>query len=147
VFTAQQLAISIVYITAAWKHLKSGTASRHKARRLMQALIAVQILVFCIDLASVALECAGYFVVKMIIHSSLYSIKLEMEFVVLNNLVALSQVGVDQMALPYVDLKADLSNVELALAVPSEQKCDLEAIVAPASPDCDGIHSCITRAG
>jgi len=89
-FTVQQLVISCLYVKAAWDHLQD----RLQPRKIMIWLITVQILVLILDIVVVVLECAGYFVVKMIIHSFIYSIKLELEFAILNQLVAISRLGI-----------------------------------------------------
>jgi hypothetical protein len=88
-FTGQQLIISTLYMKAAWDHLQD----RSHPRKIMILLIAVQLLVLIFDIVLVVLDCAGYFVIKMIIHSFIYSIKLELEFVILNQLVAISRLG------------------------------------------------------
>jgi len=89
-FTVQQLIISALYVKAAWDHLRD----RLQPRKVMIWLIAVQLLVLVLDIVVVVLECVGYFVVKMIIHSFIYSIKLELEFAILNQLVAISRLGI-----------------------------------------------------
>jgi hypothetical protein len=138
-FTVQQLVISGVYIRAAWDHLRSSTATHQRMRKLMQSLIAVQALVAVIDVAIIVLECVGYFVVKMIVHSFIYSIKLEIEFVVLNQLVALSQVNSGQAIRPYEDLEAHPPpvvpmGIGLTMAGLPEAKGNAEPIIVPSSP-------------
>jgi hypothetical protein len=146
VFTIQQLIISAVYIKAAWNHLQSSLATHKRVRKLMRSLIAVQALVFVVDVAVIVLECVGYFVLKMIIHSFIYSIKLEIEFVVLNQLVALSQAGAGQSLRPQSDLEANSppdfsTGPELALVGFDGGKDNPDPIIAPSSPDSISVHT------
>jgi hypothetical protein len=138
-FTVQQLVISGVYISAAWDHLRSSTATHQRVRKLMQSLIAVQALVAVMDVAIIVLECVGYFVVKMIVHSFIYSIKLEIEFAVLNQLVTLSQVSSGQAFRPYEDLEANPYptvpiGTGLAITGLPEAKENAEQIIVPSLP-------------
>jgi hypothetical protein len=61
--------------------------------KVMASLIIVQLLVLIIETVIVVLEFSGCFVVKMIIHSFICSVKLEIEFVVLDQPIAISRLG------------------------------------------------------
>jgi hypothetical protein len=119
-FTFQQLIISCLYIKAAWNHLQDRMFPNQRTRKIMILLIAVQLLVLIIDIIVVVLECAGYFVVKLLIHSFIYSIKLELEFVILNQLIAISRLGVDDLMSVPPDLEPylpDLNTTAPALPI------------------------------
>jgi hypothetical protein len=60
----------------------------------MSLLLAVQVIIICIDIALVVMEFASLTELKLFLHSFAYAVKLELEFVVLNQLVQLSQLGV-----------------------------------------------------
>jgi hypothetical protein len=92
-FTVQEQIIAGLYIKAAWDHIQDRALSNHRTKRVMLCLIAVQTLVSVIDIVVVVLECTGYFVAKLIITSFVYSIKLQLEFVVLNQLVSMSRLS------------------------------------------------------
>jgi hypothetical protein len=59
----------------------------------MICLIIVQLLVVAIDLVVVTLDLVEYVVLKLIIYSFIYSVKLELEFAILNQLISLLQIG------------------------------------------------------
>jgi hypothetical protein len=92
-FTVQQLIITAVYMKTAWNYLRDRLLPDGRAKTIMTMLIAVQVLVACIDITVIGLESAGYFIPKLIIHSFVYAIKLELEFVILNQLISISQLG------------------------------------------------------
>lgn len=94
VFSAQETAISFFYVRAAYQYLKSRFAQRGKTQRAMFLLLLVQVIIIAIDIALIAIDFAGLLQLKLFIHSFVYSVKLELEFVVLNQLVELSQLGV-----------------------------------------------------
>jgi hypothetical protein len=96
-FTAQEIIISCLYTKAAWDYLQSPVMSNQRTRTAMRLLIVVQLLVLIIDLIVTVLDCAGYFAIKGLLHSFVYSIKLELEFVILNHLVAISRQGLPRL--------------------------------------------------
>lgn len=60
----------------------------------MILLLLVQVVIIAVDITLIVIDLAGYVSLKVSIHSFVYCIKLEMEFVVLNQLVELSKMGV-----------------------------------------------------
>lgn len=92
-FSAQEIAISFFYVRAAYKYLHSGFAKKDKVRGAMFLLILVQIVIISADTAIIVLDLAGYLKLKTFIHSFVYTVKLELEFVTLNQLVDLSKLG------------------------------------------------------
>jgi hypothetical protein len=92
-FTVQETIISCLYTKAAWNHLQAPFFPNQSTKMVMRLLITVQLLVFIIDIMVAEIDCAGYFAIKGIIYAFAYSVKLELEFIILNQLVAISHQG------------------------------------------------------
>jgi hypothetical protein len=60
----------------------------------MCLLLLIQVFIISLDITVIVLDLAGYLKLKVFIHSFVYSIKLELEFVVLNQLIEISRMGV-----------------------------------------------------
>jgi hypothetical protein len=98
-FCGQEILISSLYIRAAYKYLRNWgnlapQSSRIKIREAMILLLAVQAVVVLIDIALITIDFLGLIKLKGFIHSFIYCAKLELEFVVLNQLVEISRLGV-----------------------------------------------------
>ncbi|KAE9980106.1 hypothetical protein EG328_000471 [Venturia inaequalis] len=94
-FTVQEVIISGLYMRATYELLQERII--HHADRTRKALImlfVVQAVVIMLDIIVITLDLAGYFTLKAIIHSWVYGLKLELEFVVLNQLVEIAKAGV-----------------------------------------------------
>jgi hypothetical protein len=94
VFSAQETLLSFFYVRAAYQYLRSRFVQRGKTRKAMCLLLGVQVVIVLVDIALIVIDFANFLELKLFIHSFVYSIKLELEFVVLNQLVELSQMGV-----------------------------------------------------
>ncbi|KAJ4125295.1 hypothetical protein NW754_013581 [Fusarium falciforme] len=94
VFFIQETIISGLYIWEATKLLKAERDIRGRAgpKRVMNHLIYVNIIVILLDVTIVALEFANYYDVQTVYKPLVYSIKLKMEFSILNRLVELTQI-------------------------------------------------------
>ncbi|KAF2820425.1 hypothetical protein CC86DRAFT_429166 [Ophiobolus disseminans] len=92
-FSAQEIAISFFYVRAAYRYIHSGFAKKDKVRGAMCLLILVQIVIISLDVTIVSLNLLGYLRLKTFIHSFVYVVKLELEFVTLNQLVEFSKLG------------------------------------------------------
>ncbi|KAF2092882.1 hypothetical protein NA57DRAFT_18145, partial [Rhizodiscina lignyota] len=90
-FTVQELIIGLFYMKSAYDHLKDRMLPSNRARNVMVLLLVVQFIVLALDIIIIVVDCSGYFTLKAIIHSFVYAIKLDMEFVVLNQLVDISR--------------------------------------------------------
>ncbi|KAL6408557.1 hypothetical protein AUP68_08417 [Ilyonectria robusta] len=92
-FALQELIISGLYIYEAYKLarcLQPALAARGREEsRVMSHLILVNALVVPLDLSLVLFEFTGFYVIEATMKPVVYSIKLKMEFIVLNKLVAL----------------------------------------------------------
>ncbi|CAF3524572.1 hypothetical protein FGSG_07818 [Fusarium graminearum PH-1] len=93
VFFVQETIISGLYIWESMKLLKSEKDIREGAgpKRVMNHLIYVNIIVIFLDISVVALEFANYYVVQTAYKPLVYSIKLKVEFSILDKLVELAQ--------------------------------------------------------
>lgn len=101
-FNGQEILISSFYIRAAYVYLRDWGAlgvagSRRKVRRLMVLLLVIQAFVVCIDIAIITIDLMHLLQLKGMIHSFIYCLKLEVEFVVLNQLVEISKLGVPEL--------------------------------------------------
>jgi hypothetical protein len=94
-FTVQEIIISLFYIHATWKIMHDRIVHhRERTRKVLVMLFVVQTTVVMMDIVVITLDLAGWFTLKAIIHSWVYGIKLELEFVVLNQLVEIARAGV-----------------------------------------------------
>lgn len=71
-----------------------STSTRTKARRAIILLIIIQAVVIFIDAAIITLDMLGLQTLKRMINSFVYCAKLELEFLVLNQLIEISRMGV-----------------------------------------------------
>ncbi|KAF2108263.1 hypothetical protein BDV96DRAFT_672399 [Lophiotrema nucula] len=94
VFALQETVISFFYMHAAFRYLKSQFARKDKTRETMFLLLFVQVIIMLVDVALIVMDFAGLLQMKGFILSFSYCLKLELEFVVLNQLVELSRMGV-----------------------------------------------------
>lgn len=104
-FAVQEIIISCLYARAAHKYLQDRFAKKDKTRNAMCLLMFVQVLAIAFDFAIVFMDFAGYLQLKFISFSLVYAIKLELEFVALNQLVELSGMGVG--GLPSISFAID----------------------------------------
>ncbi|KAJ2903076.1 integral membrane protein [Zalerion maritima] len=96
IFFLQELVISGLYIVATLKHLKMGSTlmsmgRKETGRRLMMHLIYVNTIIVILDVTILALEYAGLYSVQTTYKGMVYSIKLKLEFGILNRLVELTR--------------------------------------------------------
>jgi hypothetical protein len=90
-FAIQETIISMLYIYHARTFLRDiYTRETHKVMRL---LIFAQVMAICFDIILVTVDCNNMFTLKIILHPFAYAIKLKMEFIVLNQLLALIKHG------------------------------------------------------
>lgn len=93
-FTSQEIIISLFYVRAAYRYLQGKfNTSSGKARSAMSLLLLIQVVIIALDIAICTLNLVGERQLKVIVHSFAYAIKLELEFVVLSQLIELSQMG------------------------------------------------------
>ncbi|CAO2650020.1 Nn.00g013120.m01.CDS01 [Neocucurbitaria sp. VM-36] len=90
-FSIQETIISAMYIYHTLKYLRE---SLHKdTRKTIALLIWVQVIVILCDVLVITLDYCEYFSLKAVIHSFVYAFKLQLEFVILNDVKAMAQKG------------------------------------------------------
>jgi hypothetical protein len=94
-FSTQEIIITSLYVRAAYQYLQSKfNAQKSKTRSAICLLLFAQVVIILLDVTIVGLNMAGLSKLKAIVHSFIYCIKLELEFVVLNQLIDISKMGI-----------------------------------------------------
>ncbi|KAF1842044.1 uncharacterized protein K460DRAFT_264915, partial [Cucurbitaria berberidis CBS 394.84] len=91
VFALQEVVISCLYIFYTWRFLNSGYAMH--TRKVVRLLVLVQACVITFDGSLTAIDYHNMFTLKCTIHPFVYALKLKLEFIVLNQLLALIKNG------------------------------------------------------
>jgi hypothetical protein len=92
-FAVQEAILSCLCTKAAWDQLQTVVRPNSRTKAITRWIISIQALVIAIDILIVVFDYAQYFAVKTLIYAFAYAIKLELEFVALNKLVAISRLG------------------------------------------------------
>lgn len=100
-FSVQETIISLLYIYHTRDFLRDTYT--HQTHRVMQMLIFAQVLAILFDVALVTVDWNNMFTLKVTIHPFAYAVKLKMEFIVLNQLLALIKHGVAPRSFPAPD--------------------------------------------
>lgn len=86
----QEFIISALYIWEARKMLQSiARVKREEARTVLYHLICVNVLIIVMDITLLGTEYANQYAIQTTYKSTLYSVKLKLEFAILNRLRAL----------------------------------------------------------
>lgn len=98
-FNSQEIVISSIYIYAAYVYLRdfshlNSPATRAKVHGALILLLTIQAIVVFIDAAVITIDLLGLSQLKGMINSFVYCVKLELEFLVLNQLIEISRLGV-----------------------------------------------------
>ncbi|KAL9097656.1 MAG: hypothetical protein Q9163_006317 [Psora crenata] len=89
-FTIQETIISGLYLWETRKVLRpGGVFQKKKTREVMYHLVWVNIFIIILDIALLATEYANLFTIQTVFKAAVYSIKLRLEFIVLNQLMDL----------------------------------------------------------
>jgi hypothetical protein len=83
-FSIQEIILSVIYIYGTMQMVKGSFNPR--IRTTVVYLIVIQVIVILCDVMTVALDYAQYFTLKAVIQSFVYAFKLQLEFVILNQL-------------------------------------------------------------
>jgi hypothetical protein len=94
----QESLISSIYIRFAYQYLndrfgRTEENAKRTTRRTMIPLVLVQIFVVLLDIGIIFLDFSGYNTLKLFLNSWVYACKLELEFIVLNQLMEMSRLG------------------------------------------------------
>lgn len=92
VFFAQEMIISAVYVvyTTRWLR-KDGAVLGHETGKMLRHLIWINLVVVLLDITVLALEFAGHYDIQTAYKGMAYSIKLKLEFQILNDLVCITK--------------------------------------------------------
>jgi hypothetical protein len=90
-FTIQEVILSAIYIHTTLQYLR--TSFQKSTRRTISLLVAVQIVVILLDVIVITLDYCEYFTLKAVLHSFVYAVKLQLEFVILNDVKAMARKG------------------------------------------------------
>lgn len=83
-FSVQELALNGLYIYGTFKMAQDSFNKR--VWKTIAVLIAIQIAAICCSALLIILDFLGYYILKSFIHSFVYTFKLQLEFVILNEL-------------------------------------------------------------
>ncbi|KAN0086904.1 hypothetical protein V8E54_000592 [Elaphomyces granulatus] len=81
-FSLQEITLTSIYIYGTLQIIKNSLNS--KIRTTMIFLILIQVMVMCCDISVIALDYANYYMLKAVVQSFFYALKLQLEFVILN---------------------------------------------------------------
>ena len=102
IFTIQEAIISGIYVYYTLKLIKPAlNGNRRRTRSVMLQLIWINIFIVAMDLAVLAMEYHGDYYIEAGLKSMVYSIKLKLEFAVLNQLMRLAQSSVSDARMAY----------------------------------------------
>ena len=87
IFCVQEYIISGVYIWAALRFFQPFS----QLRFMMTQLIWISIAIFVMDAATVTVEYMGCHLLQVALKGAIYSVKLKMEFAVLNQLISITK--------------------------------------------------------
>jgi hypothetical protein len=90
-FSTQEIIISAIYMYNTIKWLK--TSFEKRTRNTIALLIWIQVIVILCDVIVITLDYCEYFTLKAVMHSFVYAFKLQLEFVILNDIKAMAQSG------------------------------------------------------
>jgi len=92
IFFIQEVCISGLYLFKTSKLLRAEESIRGRnARTVMTHLIWVNVMIIIVDITLLAIEYAGYYDIQTVYKAAVYSVKLKMEFSILNRLLDLFQ--------------------------------------------------------
>jgi len=88
IFFIQELILSGIYIHETLNMMRNQhPAGKNGPRKLMKHLLLVNIVVICLDVTILALEYNGFYSIQTAYKGMVYSVKLKLEFSILNRLV------------------------------------------------------------
>lgn len=124
-FSLQETIISGIYIYYTIQHLRSGF--QRNARKTMSLLIGIQIIVILVDVIVITLDYCEYFTLKAVLHSFFYAFKLQLEFVILNDIKAMARSG--------CLTQSNFGTMQLAPEAPGEKDSGSETARVNPSPE------------
>ena len=101
IFCLQEFAISGIYLWATIRLLRP--VYRRRTRSVMMQLVWINGLIIVMDIALLAMEYQGNYTIEATLKSMVYSIKLKLEFAVLNQLMRLANSSQNAAVISYND--------------------------------------------
>ncbi|KAK2594404.1 hypothetical protein QQS21_007910 [Conoideocrella luteorostrata] len=98
IFSAQELVISATYIWATIRFLRP--VYNERVRSVMMQLLLINITIIVMDVAMLAMEYLNFYSIEVSMKGAIYSVKLKLEFTVLNQLILLSTPSSHELAFP-----------------------------------------------
>lgn len=95
-FSVQELVISGLYIWATLRFLRP--VYRRHVRSVMVQLLWINVAIIIMDLAMLTMEYMGMYFLEAVMKGAIYSVKLKLEFAVLNQLMQIASSSRDQAA-------------------------------------------------
>jgi hypothetical protein len=116
-FTIQEIILSVIYIIATMEYLR--TSFQESTRKTIILLVCIQVAVILLDIIIITLDYCEYFTLKAVLHSFVYAVKLQLEFVILNDVKRMaSGGGLAPSALPTVHFAAESSGERKTVPTP-----------------------------
>ncbi|KAL2126989.1 hypothetical protein VTI74DRAFT_11499 [Chaetomium olivicolor] len=114
-FFVQETIISALYIheTVTLMRMRRRGGIGGDTRRLMTHLVIVNIIIVVLDVTILALEYASLYDLQTSYKALVYSIKLKLEFSILNRLVEITQGGSSARESSYARTRADIGGVQM----------------------------------
>ncbi|KAK5651366.1 hypothetical protein OQA88_12599 [Cercophora sp. LCS_1] len=132
IFFIQELILSAIYIHETLKMMRNErrvgiTVGKGSSRKLMKHLILVNLVVIVLDVTILALEYNGFYSIQTAYKGMVYSVKLKMEFSILNRLVEMvggpaSSGGT--RGLPSVTNRSRIDAMDRSRAIPMDDMMD-----------------------
>ncbi|KFY76149.1 hypothetical protein V499_04079 [Pseudogymnoascus sp. VKM F-103] len=97
-FCGQEFLISSLYIWETVKLLRLNTENRRYRENIMYELLAINLIIIMMDVALLAVEYLNFYYIQVTLKSTVYSIKLKLEFAVLGRLVSITNIHQPQPA-------------------------------------------------
>ncbi|KAK5993925.1 hypothetical protein PT974_07363 [Cladobotryum mycophilum] len=121
IFFLQEITISILYIieTIDFMRPKRPSSNRRSSRRLMKNLIIVNVLVILLDITILTLEFENLYNYQISYKPLAYSVKLKIEFTVLNDLVDLTTEKKELKSLQLTNSCAESNNTDTGIQTAS----------------------------
>jgi len=89
-FCIQEIVISGIYVWATVVLLRPVTEGRTRIRQVMTKLIWINLIIIAMDAVLLGMEYSHYYEIEPTLKAMIYSIKLKLEFTVLNQLMTLA---------------------------------------------------------
>ena len=101
IFCLQEFIISGIYLWATLRLLKP--VYRRRTRSVMMQLLWINMCIMFMDIAMLVVEYMGYYAIETMMKAMIYSIKLKLEFAVLNQLMRLANSSQNAAVISYHD--------------------------------------------